>query len=52
MDLGPWSLEVFAMNLTDSDALTWANPIWVPYDRESRLRPRTIGMRVGYSFGG
>lgn len=52
VDLGQWSLEFFVTNLTDSDALTWANPIWVPYDRESRLRPRTIGIRVGYGFGG
>jgi len=52
VDFGEWSLEVFANNLTDSDDLTWANPIWVPYDRESRLRPRTIGARLGYRFGG
>lgn len=49
--LGDWSLEIYVNNLTDSDALTWANPIWAPYDRESRLRPRTIGVRLGYRFG-
>jgi iron complex outermembrane receptor protein len=51
MDFGRWSLEVFVNNVTDSDALTWANQIWVPYDRESRLRPRTVGARLGYHFG-
>ena len=49
---GRWSLDLFVTNLTDSEALTWANPIWAPYDRESRLRPRTIGARLGYRFGG
>ena len=47
-----WSLDLYVTNLTDSEALTWANPIWAPYDRESRLRPRTIGARLGYRFGG
>jgi iron complex outermembrane receptor protein len=51
IDFDRWSLEVFVTNLTDSDALTWANPIWAPYDRETRLQPRTIGARLGYRFG-
>jgi outer membrane receptor protein involved in Fe transport len=51
VDFGRWLFEVFINNVTDSDALTWANQIWVPYDRETRLRPRTIGARLGYSFG-
>jgi outer membrane receptor protein involved in Fe transport len=46
-----WSLELFVRNLTDEDALTWANPIWAPYPRGSILRPRTIGARVMYAFG-
>lgn len=45
------SLELFVKNLTNSDALTWANPIFAPYDRETRLRPRTIGARLSYRFG-
>jgi iron complex outermembrane receptor protein len=48
----PWSLELFVRNLTNEDALTWANPIWAPYPRGSMLRPRTIGARVAYTFGG
>jgi len=51
IDFDRWSLKVFVTNLTDSDALTWANPIWVPYDRETRLRPRTIGAQLGFHFG-
>jgi outer membrane receptor protein involved in Fe transport len=51
VDFTNWSLELFVTNLTNADALTWANPIWVPYDRESRLRPRTIGARLSYRFG-
>jgi len=51
VDLARWSLELYVKNLTDSDALTWANPIFAPYDRQSRLRPRTIGARLGYRFG-
>jgi outer membrane receptor protein involved in Fe transport len=51
IDLNNWSLEIFINNLADSDAATWANPIWAPYDRETRLRPRTIGARLGYRFG-
>jgi outer membrane receptor protein involved in Fe transport len=46
-----WSFELFVHNLTDEDALTWANPIWAPYPRGSILRPRTIGARVMYVFG-
>lgn len=51
VDFGLWSLELFVNNVTDSDALTWANQIWVPYDRETRFRPRTVGARLGYTFG-
>jgi outer membrane receptor protein involved in Fe transport len=51
MNFDHWSLELFARNLTDEDALTWANPIWAPYPRGSILRPRTIGARVTYAFG-
>lgn len=51
MDLERWSLEFYVKNLTNSDALTWANPIFAPYDRQSRLRPRTIGARLRYTFG-
>lgn len=51
LDLDRYSVELYILNLFDSDALTWANPIWAPYDRESRLRPRTAGIRIGFSFG-
>ena len=51
LEFDHWTLEAYVDNLTDANESTWANPIWVPYDRESRLRPRTVGARVGYSFG-
>ena len=51
IDFDRWSLELFVTNLTDSGALTWASPIWAPYDRESSLRPRTAGARLGDRFG-
>ena len=50
IDFERFSLEFFGKNLTNSDALTWANPIFAPYDRETRLRPRTIGARLAYTF--
>ncbi len=42
------SVDIFANNLTNNDALTWSevNPLPVVF----RLRPRTIGMSVGYEF--
>jgi iron complex outermembrane receptor protein len=52
MDFGRWSLSIFAHNLTDEEALTWANPIWAPYPRGSVLRPRTLGAQLRYRFGG
>jgi len=50
MQFDRWSLELYVHNLTDEDALTWANPIWAPYPRGSVLRPRTIGARLAYTF--
>jgi hypothetical protein len=46
-----WLLQFFIENLSDSDAMTWASPIWVPYGRESRLRPRTIGFQLSWDYG-
>lgn len=51
LDVNSWTIEIFVKNLTDSDELTWANPIWAPYPRGSVLRPRTIGARFAYRFG-
>lgn len=51
IDLNRWAVEVFVSNLLDADEATWANPIWVPYDRGSVLRPRTIGARFTLAFG-
>jgi iron complex outermembrane receptor protein len=49
------SVELFIKNLTDEDAYTWrgqagaASGIRTP-DFGYRLRPRTIGVQLGYSF--
>jgi iron complex outermembrane recepter protein len=49
------SVELFVKNLTDEDAYTWrgqagqASGIVTPYFGY-RLRPRTIGVQLGYSF--
>ena len=51
LSIDRWIVEAYVNNLADADDATWANPIWAPYDRETRLRPRTIGARIRYAFG-
>jgi outer membrane receptor protein involved in Fe transport len=44
-------LEVFIKNATNTDELTWLDSVFAGTDaRASRLRPRTIGLSVGYQF--
>ena len=43
------SVEFFGRNLTDEDALTH-HDISVPDSRAYRLRPRTLGLNIGYQF--
>ncbi len=54
IDLGNLSVELFARNLTDNDAFTWrtARPslVGVTPFYGYRLRPRTVGIQLGYSF--
>lgn len=38
-------VELFVRNLTNEDAYTWRDPF-----RVSRLRPRTVGMQLAYTF--
>ena len=49
INLGDFTLELFAQNLTDEDAITSVG-VLEPDTRAYRLRPRTIGLNVGYQF--
>ena len=40
-------LEIYAKNLTNEDKLSYWNPV---FNAGNRLRPRTIGVSVGYNF--
>ena len=42
-------LDIFVNNLTNSDDFTWVETI-LGADRGYRLRPRTIGISLGYQF--
>jgi outer membrane receptor protein involved in Fe transport len=46
-----WNAEFYVVNLTDEDAsvYTTASQFIVA---EVPIRPRTMGLRFGYSFGG
>jgi len=43
------NIELFAHNLTNEDAITLADTI-IPDERVYRLRPRTVGLNIGYRF--
>ncbi len=43
------SIELFARNLTNEDAFTWRSVSAIP-PIDYRLRPRTVGVQLGYSF--
>ena len=47
--LNNFNIELFAHNLTNEDALTHADTL-VPDNRAYQLRPRTIGLNIGYQF--
>lgn len=44
-----FDVELFAKNLTNDHAITWLGS-FLPDSRVNRLRPRTIGLNVGYQF--
>ena len=46
---GDFNVEVFAFNVTDEDSYTSTTAIF-PDTRAFRLRPRTIGVNLGYQF--
>lgn len=51
ISIGNINIEAFANNATNADDLTWIDSVFANADaRASRLRPRTIGLNVGYHF--
>lgn len=44
-----FSIDLFVDNLTDEDAITWVD-VLINDNRGHRLRPRTVGLNVGYQF--
>ena len=47
----PWLVQVYGENLTDTRAQLYAN-YWQWYKGVTVSRPRTIGLRFSYKFGG
>ncbi len=50
MSIGNLSLSLYAENLTNEDSYTWIDSTLTADARAHRLRPRTIGFGLGYSF--
>jgi outer membrane receptor protein involved in Fe transport len=48
--LGQFDIDVFVNNLTDDDSVTWVDAEGFPGNRGNRLRPRTVGLNIGYQF--
>lgn len=48
VEIGALSAEIFVRNLTDEDAFTWRGIVQGGGD--FRLRPRTVGVQLGYRF--
>jgi iron complex outermembrane recepter protein len=51
--VGQINIDLFVNNLTNEDALTWVESLVSTLstsNRGYRIRPRTIGMNIGYSF--
>ena len=44
------SIELFVRNLTNEDAFTWRGPANLNSFFGFQLRPRTIGVQLGYTF--
>lgn len=49
IEVNKFKASLFVNNLTDDDALTWVQTVYAD-GRASRLRPRTIGVSMGYEF--
>ena len=45
-------IGIFVNNLTNADEFTWVESVWSDFGGSSayRLRPRTVGLNVGYRF--
>ena len=49
IDLNNFNIELYAHNLNGEDALTYVDTL-IPDTRAYRLRPRTVGLNIGYQF--
>jgi len=45
-----FSVELFVRNLTDENAFTWRGSLFQGEEFGYRLRPRTVGIQLGYSL--
>ena len=50
VDFGNVKTRFFVHNLFDAEDLTWVESVWAGESRAYRLRPRTVGVSVGYDF--
>ena len=48
--VGQFDIDIYVDNLTNEDALTWIDREISALERGNRLRPRTMGVNVGYRF--
>ena len=48
--LNAFDVQLYADNLTNEDSITWIDAEGYPQERGNRLRPRTMGISIGYSF--
>lgn len=52
MAIGNLDIDLFVNNLTNADDFTWTEAVYAQFNlsRAYRLRPRTIGLNIGYHF--
>ncbi len=50
MVINKFEVDLYVNNLTDDDSVTWVDSEGFPDNRRNRLRPRTVGLNVGYQF--
>ena len=48
--LDQFDIDLYMDNVTNDDAITWVDSEGFPNQRGNRLRPRTVGLNVGYRF--
>ena len=48
--INQFDIDVYIDNVTNDDSLTWIDTEGFPNERGNRLRPRTVGLNIGYQF--